>query len=153
MGTSSADTHHTGGYLPPGTDCNACHTHKDPQGGWGASASCDECHNKNAAPNTTGIARTHTDTNESLTYHDRHVNSQAIGSCNECHIHDGKTVPAGTGTHMNGTVNFGGTKMDTALNYSVSGFGGGACTHGCRQRLPRRPCRQLEDRHSVRQLP
>ena len=76
-----ADGHQFGGHetqrrlFPGGVDCETCHTHKDPQGGWGASASCDDCHNSAGVPNLTGIARTHTDANESLTYHDLHADS------------------------------------------------------------------------------
>ena len=133
MGTSSANTHHSGGYLAPGVDCEICHTHKDPQGGWGASASCDDCHKSAGFPNLTGIARTHGDANESLTYHDLHANSALISDCNECHVHDGKTVSPNTGTHADGTVNFGGTRLTTALNYGGSGYATVNCTsaNGC----------------------
>ena len=133
MGTSSADTNHSGGYLAPGIDCETCHTHKDTQGGWGASASCDTCHNSAGFPNLTGIARNHTDANESEAFHTQHVISTLVGSCAECHIHDGKTVSPNSGTHADGTVNFGGARLTTALNYSGSGYATVNCTsaNGC----------------------
>jgi predicted CXXCH cytochrome family protein len=133
MGTSSLNTKHSGGYFPPGYDCESCHNHKDPQGGWGASASCDDCHKSSGYPNLTGIARTHIDTNESLTYHSLHAFSPLVGDCADCHIHNGKTVSPNTGTHADGTVNFGGPRLTAALNYSSSGFPTTDCTsaNGC----------------------
>jgi len=86
------NSRHSMGDQSAGIDCETCHTHDDPQGGVGASAACDDCHGTPAAPNTTGIARTHTDTNESATYHDKHTASILISDCNDCHVHNGKTV-------------------------------------------------------------
>jgi len=133
MGNGPADTKHSGGYFPAGSDCQSCHSHKDPQGGWGASASCDECHNSNTTPNLTGIARTHTDPNESLTYHSLHAKSPLITDCADCHLHNGRTVKPNTGTHADGVVNFGGPRLTKALDYSASEYDTVDCTraNGC----------------------
>ena len=147
MGTSSANTNHSGGYRPRASTAKPATRHNDAQGGWGASASCDDCHGSAGFPNPTGIARTHTDANESLTYHDKHAGFDLIADCNDCHIHNGKTVSPGTGTHMDGTVNFGGPRLTTALNYTGSGYATVNCT--ARQRLPRRGQRPVEARAST----
>ena len=133
MGNGPADTRHSGGYFPAGSDCQSCHSHKDPQGGWGASASCDECHGSNTTPNLTGIARTHTDPNESLTSHSLHAKSPLITDCADCHIHNGRTVAPNTGTHADGVVNFGGPRLTNALDYSASEYDTIDCTsaNGC----------------------
>ena len=130
MGTSSADTKHSGGYFAPGIDCEICHTHNDAQGGWAASASCDSCHGSNGFPNLTGIARAHTDANESLAYHNLHANSTStlVAGCADCHGHNGIAVPPNTGIHANGTVNFGGPRLAATLNYSASGYATVNCT-------------------------
>ena len=133
MGTSSADTRHSGGYFAPGGDCATCHSHNDPQGGWGARTYCDECHLSTGFPNQTGIARGHTDANESLTFHTLHANSPLVAGCADCHVHNGKTVSPNSGTHADGTVNFGGPRLTTALNYSATGYATVNCTaaNGC----------------------
>jgi len=133
MGTP-ASSNHTMKYQSVGSDCYDCHTHKDPAGGWRASASCDECHaSSDPGLNTTEIPRTHLSAGESAATHTKHTISSLVGDCNICHLHDGKTVAPGTGTHMDGTIQFGGTKMPGMPSYLTT-FGNTAClgtTNGC----------------------
>ena len=135
MGTSSANTHHSNGYFAAGVDCENCHKHNDAGSGWRATASCDECHaSSDPTVNTTEIVRSHLSTNESLATHSAHTTSSLVGDCNVCHPHNGKTVQPGSGVHMDGLIQFGGTKMPSGMPTYGTSFGGDAClgtTNGC----------------------
>ena len=119
--------------------CTSCHTtpygttdggheFEDTTSRWtrnlqnGPAADCNSCHASNG--------RTHGDATESSAAHDAHLaNSYVTGGCTDCHSNAGPGSP----DHNNGTVNFGGTRMTTAANYSTAAFGG-SCSgtaNGC----------------------
>ena len=87
----------------------------------GPSANCNSCHVTNGF--------THADANESAAVHTYHTGSPLTPGCGACHPAD--SGPGGA-LHQNGTVNFGGTYLTTALNYT-SAFSNTNCStaNGC----------------------
>ena len=72
----------------------------------GPDANCNACH--------VSSGYTHADANESGLVHTYHTGSPLTPGCVSCHAESG---PGGT-NHQNGTVDFGGTYLTTALNYT-----------------------------------
>jgi predicted CxxxxCH...CXXCH cytochrome family protein len=90
------------------------------------SGDCDTCH---AIDN----GRDHSDAAESDTTHQTHSGNAYASGCDSCHAHDGSSIPPSTGIHGDGTVNFGGTRMTTAFNYTTT-FSDASCStaaNGC----------------------
>jgi predicted CxxxxCH...CXXCH cytochrome family protein len=87
----------------------------------GPDANCNACHVANG--------QTHANPNESATVHAYHTGSPMSPGCNACHANSG---PGGA-NHQNGTVNFGGTYLTTALNYPNGAFVNTNCStaNGC----------------------
>ncbi|PLX96036.1 MAG: hypothetical protein C0621_02520, partial [Desulfuromonas sp.] len=88
----------------------------------GPSANCTDCHNSSG--------RDHTGTNESSVIHALHTGSSLFaGGCGACHPHTGP----GDAKHNDTNVDFGGTYLTTALNYSGADFTNINCStaNGC----------------------
>jgi predicted CxxxxCH...CXXCH cytochrome family protein len=88
----------------------------------GPAGNCNGCHLL--------AGRNHAGTNESATVHTYHTGSPMSPGCGACHPAD--SGPGGA-NHDNGTVNFGGTYLTTALNYTGADFTNTNCSsaNGC----------------------
>ncbi|MDZ4185070.1 MAG: CxxxxCH/CxxCH domain-containing protein [Desulfuromonadales bacterium] len=118
----------TGCHVATGGTGDGGHEFTDTTAKWtrapqaGPSANCNDCHNTNG--------RTHLGTNESVAIHLLHEGSTLFsGSCEACHAN---SRPGGA-NHNNGTVNFGGTYLTTAVNYTGADFTNTNCStaNGC----------------------
>ena len=116
---------HSGGDIATGADydCEACHTHTDDGGSWGAKASCTTCHGQPPPPADAG----YTTFAESNTPHQRHAAATDRGGygypCQACHLDYTSSSTHNTTTKTYQSLNF-----DPARNPASPSYTAGTAT-------------------------